>query len=552
MLSVLLNWIYIAFTVFALGQAFAFLVEKWFHYQIRALDSILVAGLVTATVYAQIFSLFYKVGMAANLLLLLFCLSVYFLLRHRIAAQIRQWYGNYSAAGKILLLFLVLLWAYFTSRGYLVYDSDLYHGQSIRWIEEYGVVKGLGNLHVRFAYNSSSFALSALYSMKFLLGRSLHTVSGFFALLLSAATLDIAASLKRKKLLLSDFARAAAIYYLTTICNEVVSPSSDYVVMCIIFFIAIKWLSVLENEKERGSAAPYALLCVCGVYAITLKLTAGLILILLIKPAYMLIKEKRLKEICLYLALGLLVGVPWVVRTVIISGWLLYPYPQLDLFSFDWKIKIERAIADAAEIRTWGRGLYDASKAGLPITQWFPNWFFKTLPMTGKLLITADIICCGVFVLTAAVTFMKKRWGNLDYLLVQAAILCSYLFWQLSAPLLRYGYAYVLLLAALTAGWILREKRVVSIIVYCLFLFYGGYKLCMISGYLIQSAGIPNYIWQSDYGAYELQSYKLENETFYIPVSGDRTGYAYFPSIPLMPEVEFRGDGIKDGFRPCP
>lgn len=74
----------------------------------------------------------------------------------------------------------------------------------------------------------------------------------------------------------------------------------------------------------------------------------------------------------------------------------------------------------------------------------------------------------------------------------------------------------------------------------------------MISGYLIQSAGIPNYIWQSDYGAYELQSYKLENETFYIPVSGDRTGYAYFPSIPLMPEVEFRGDGIKDGFRPCP
>ena len=76
MLSVLLNWIYIAFTVFALGQAFAFLVEKWFHYQIRAFDSILVAGLVTATVYAQIFSLFYKVGMADNLLLLLFCLSV--------------------------------------------------------------------------------------------------------------------------------------------------------------------------------------------------------------------------------------------------------------------------------------------------------------------------------------------------------------------------------------------------------------------------------------------------------------------------------------------
>lgn len=60
------------------------------------------------------------------------------------------------------------------------YDSDLYHAQSIRWIEEYGVVPGLGNLHERFAYNSSFFALSALFSMKFLCGTSMHTMSGFF------------------------------------------------------------------------------------------------------------------------------------------------------------------------------------------------------------------------------------------------------------------------------------------------------------------------------------------------------------------------------------
>lgn len=66
----------------------------------------------------------------------------------------------------------------------------------------------------------------------------------------------------------------------------------------------------------------------CCVYALTLKLTAGLILILVIKPA--------------------------------ISGWLLYPLPQLDLFSVDWKISVQKAAADAAEIKVCGRGLYDA------------------------------------------------------------------------------------------------------------------------------------------------------------------------------------------------
>ena len=551
MLIILFNWIYIALTAFALGQAFACFVEKHLHYHIKRMDSVLVAGLVAATIYAQIFSLFYKVGFVANIVLLVFCLLSCFLLRKRMAEQIRRCLAEYSAGRKIMVLLLILIWAYFTSRGYLVYDSDLYHGQSIRWIEEYGVVKGLGNLHVRFAYNSSSFALSALYSMKFLLGRSLHTVSGFFALILSITTLDIAASWKRKKLLLSDYARAAAIYYLTTICNEVVSPSSDYVVMCVIFFIIIKWLTILETEKECRNIAPYALLCVCGVYAVTLKLTAGLILILLIKPAYMLIKGKRGKEICIYLLLGLLVGAPWLIRTVIISGWLLYPYPQLDLFSFDWKIKTERVMADAAEIRTWGRGLYDASKANLPITQWFPNWFRQTLSTTEKLLIMADIICIGIFILTACITVFKRKWKNPDYFLMQMAVICSYLFWQFSAPLLRYGYAYVLLLTALTAGWLLREIKVGKI-VYFLLLFYGGYKLCMLSGYVIQTANVPNYIWQSDYGTYELQSFKIADETFYIPTTGDRTGYAYFPSIPLKVDVEFRGDSIKDGFRACP
>ena len=41
-------------------------------------------------------------------------------------------------------------------------DTGLYHAQAIRWIEEYGVVCGLGNLHSRFAYNSAAFALCAL------------------------------------------------------------------------------------------------------------------------------------------------------------------------------------------------------------------------------------------------------------------------------------------------------------------------------------------------------------------------------------------------------
>ena len=104
-----------------------------------------------------------------------------------------------SSAGKLVLAISIILWCFCTSRGYMHYDSDLYHAQSIRWIEEYGIVKGLGNIHVRFAYNSSFFALSALYSMKFLCGRSLHTVNGLIALLLWIQVLALFQKKKDKK-----------------------------------------------------------------------------------------------------------------------------------------------------------------------------------------------------------------------------------------------------------------------------------------------------------------------------------------------------------------
>lgn len=64
------------------------------------------------------------------------------------------------------------------------YDTDLYHAQSIRWIEEYGIAPGLGNLHHRLAYNSAFFSLQALFSWRFILGRSLHCVNGFLFLFL--------------------------------------------------------------------------------------------------------------------------------------------------------------------------------------------------------------------------------------------------------------------------------------------------------------------------------------------------------------------------------
>lgn len=556
MLTVLLNWCYILFTAFCLGYGISRLTEKHLSCRIRGLDSVLMAGIVAATVYAQFFSIFCKVGLAANLVLVGGCGMILLLCRKTLLRDLKAWAAD---CGKLRLLVaagLFLLWGYFTSRGYIHYDSDLYHAQSIRWIEEYGVVKGLGNLHERFAYNSASFALSALYSMKFLLGKSLHTLSGFFAFLLSLTAMDVTVAWRRKKLLLSDYARIAAIYYLTTIWDEVVSPASDYSIMCMIFFIVIKWLGELERQREtkEENCAPYALLCVAGVYALTLKLTAGLILLLLIKPAYLLLRDRRFKEIGIYLGTGLLVAAPWVIRTVLISGWLVYPFPALDLFSFDWKMSAEVAQVDAAQIKTWARGLYDAAKIGVPFSEWFPAWFLRDLTVTEKLLIVADLAGCiftAVCALAALVrrVVLHEKQPRKDELLVLGTLCCSYLFWQLSAPMVRYGYAYILLVAALNMGYAAQSWLRRDGLLRCLILLYGIYKLGMMGLYVKDTYTDDRYLWQTDYGTYELGSYEVGSITFYYPLQGDRTGYDPFPAAPAQGGFELRGDDLSDGFR---
>lgn len=551
MLSVGLNWIYVILTTFCVGYGIAYLVEKKLHYRIRGMDSVLMAGLVAVTVYAELFSLFYKVGAVANGILLAVCAMVLFLLHRQIRRSLGDWWRETSRIKKVLLPILFLLWAYFSSRGYMAYDSDLYHAQSIRWMEEYGVVPGLGNLHERFAYNSAAFAVNALYSMKWLLGRSLHTASGFFALLLSATALELGRTWKEKKLRLADYAMIGAVYYLVTIWDEVTAPSSDYLIMCTLFFIVIKWLLCLERDSSAAGEklVPYGLLCVAGVYALTLKLTAGLILLLVIKPAVSLIRGKRWREILLYLGLGLLVCLPWMARTVVISGWLLYPFPALDLFSVDWKMPAGPIAVDAAQIKTWGRALYDARLVDLPMHQWFPGWFSTTLSGMEKLLILGDLACILLFVIYAVFSLVKKRKENLDVLLVLATVISSYAFWQYSAPILRYGYAYVLLVDLLMAGVILQKLRRQRI-PYALICLYGGYKLVMMGDYIRGNYLVDAYIWQQDYGSYEVVSYELGGITFYAPAMGDRAGYDYFPAAPTQPEIELRGEGLKDGFRP--
>ena len=557
MLSVIVIWIYMLLTTFPIGYEIMYMVTRGTPYRIKHKDSYLICGLVSVTVYAQFVSLIGSVGLAANLVLCTANLVIIWVRRRILGDMLREVWSNIrenrlGERGRMFsILFLFLLFAYGASRGIIHYDTSLYHAQSIRWIEEYGVVKGLGNLHCRLAYNSSSFALSALYSMAFLGGQSYHCAAGWLAFLLVKICMEIAESLRFGRLRTSDFARVMGIYYLVIIFDEMISPASDYFMVLLAFYIIIRWLELSEDQVEE--MLPYAMLCVLGVFLMTVKLSAALILLLVIYPAYHLLRRKQWREIAVYLILGIVTALPYFIRNILLSGWLVYPFTQIDLFDVTWKIPKGVADYDAKEIQVWGRGYTDVNRYDISMCEWLPEWF-RSLTGSDKLFVTAAMISVCIL-LVCSIGMLCRLWkGRLNVLLVQITVAGSFIFWLCTSPLIRYGCVYVYLTSAVVLGGVYDRLLSVSehgalklcgIAVVSILLVY---KCAALGKEIVVSHSNDYWVAQKDYENYETRSYRIEGINFYYPIEGDRVGYESFPSAPVKTEVRFLGQNIGDGF----
>lgn len=571
MLSVALIWIYVLTISYVLGCAVSRWSESFFGYRIMYTPSILFAGFVVETVYAQIFSIFAGVSLGANVVLI--CICVLYLAFPNHWADFRLRLSKIKEAKhKWSYLVLFVLMAYGASRGIIHYDTSLYHAQAIEWIEKYGLVKGLGNLHCRLAYNSAAFPLSALFSLHFITGQSFHVMAGMFAFVLSLEALKIVEIKKRGRLALSDYGRIMAIYYLFNIFDEMVSPASDYFMVLTAFFIILRFLTLLEEKVTEQT--PYGLLSLLGVYLITLKLSAALILLLTIWPACFLIQQKKGRQIAIFIGSGIAIAIPYFIRNVFISGWLVYPFTSIDLFSVDWKIPKEIASYDAKEIQVYGRGYADVSRFYEPVTTWIGTWF-RNQSVLDRLFIFLAI--SGIFIWTVFKVFQivscikskmhaidargeknaqgeaRMQYGHWGIALVEATCALSFLFWVLTSPLIRYGCVYVWLTAILLWGDIaeclITRFPNLKRVVYLGLILFGTYKVLMFGKEFM--TGFQNQYWvcQKDYDSFEVEEINVDGLIFYKPVLGDQTGYQAFPSMPYETQFELRGDTIEDGFR---
>ncbi len=235
------------------------------------------------------------------------------------------------------------------------------------------------------------------------------------------------------------------------IFDEMVSPASDYFMVLLVFYIVIRWLELIESKEN--SYYPYALLSLLCLTVLTVKLSGALILLLALKPAVMMVKEKKGKDIVKFLSCGFLIVIPFLIRNVMLSGWLVYPFTSIDLFSFDFKIPRGMAEYDAKEIQVWGRGFSDVSRYDDPLMKWLPEWI-KRLDGSNKVFLFFALSGVVLLILTVIYGIIKKKRDMMDFLHVAGTITICFLFWLLSAPLIRYGCVFLWMSPVLVWGFV--------------------------------------------------------------------------------------------------
>ena len=419
----------------------------------------------------------------------------------------------------------------------------------------------MGNLHGRFAFNNQSFLLEALFSFSFLKLRFFHLVNSYLLLILSISLIfsinRIIYSNRIRSILYVGLLVLFQIFYLISAS----SPTPDIFSTVGIWFIVMIYLERITSKNNNKFY--WIILVFTSFFLITVKLSTlpvVLIVFLYLLEPYSTFKRK----ISLVISLGMIVFIPFLIRNYIISGYLVYPFPFIDLFNPDWKIPVpyvhemKSVISTHAQAGDWQVRTF---------SEWFPIWFSN---------LSAGFRILSVFILfspllTLTVIILSRSIRNFFQSEFRILIICflAIIFWFFSSPNYRFIYAFLFIYLLITGmilvhyffyeSGLLRflnryrekflklyfEKLIYGLIVLFPFVFLLKCDFSEIK---------KSIIYPVEYKEVTLKTVSVNNFEVSIPIDSTYCWNAAIPCSPIqnnigITNIELRGKELKDGFR---
>lgn len=330
-------------------------------------------------------------------------------------------------------------------------DTESYHAQVLRWTDAASLAPGLALVHGRLAFNSLWFPLEAMLSFAFLSNGPLPLVN-VTVFLVGALFLYRQIVTDGRSRLASSLAVAAFLPYIVAGFLYAGSQSPDLPALS---FGLMSFFAVARSFESRETVVQALAMCLVVAASCWKLSTAPLLLFVpflvwdrLVRVGAPLERSLVLVGLFLFMAGAMLVG-----RSVVLSGYPLYPSTAIDIFPVDWKAPW-LAHGHEIGIRVFARGLRTQNPIvalGYPMSYWVPIWI-RNLNNTARICIFLVATGLTLFGFSFLRSSTRQWWveGNRPTLVALALVAVgSTAFWFWEAPDVRFGASYLTALVAI-------------------------------------------------------------------------------------------------------
>jgi len=466
MVITLLACVYISMVCWAWGSILSYLIQKWSGNKIDHLFSITcLSGLCVIMMLSGILSLFLPLGSIH--IQLVFLLPALFVIirfyKKELISSIQQALSLRTAT--LFLLLAALLVIILMSSWKIIHPDSLgYHAQLIQWAEKYRAIPGIVNLNARYGLQSNWFLANALFRFKFLGSPALlylHvTVLSWFIIFI-VQQINFYLSQRKNYLNPEVFLWILLIGFnfwsYTQIRLMATSASPDFFAVILTWASLYFLCSLKQSDDPLNHPNIYYVVIFCAA-AVTVKLFALPLLLVIGALVLSLLRQKKIRTAAIYSGITILTLLPFLIRNVITSGYPLFPsvYGNLEL---DWRLNEATTRQIAGYVTAYSRTAVSYSNPEvetilkMKCSEWIPLWW--------KILSVADKTILSLLLLSIiAALFNAKKLLRMALPTRLAFVVCmtGLVFWFYLAPDPRFGFGYIVSFAALTAGFLLKQK----------------------------------------------------------------------------------------------
>lgn len=451
MLAVLFSWIIVSFILFSFGSLALKLYNIWSsrNEQYNCLDKILL-GLCFFTIPLSLWSLW----LPSNhiFLFLSFGISVLYWVFNR--KELSEETNNVkntvkSLSGKERILMVTLFVLILISCSWIegIFDSLYYHHQNIRWNEMFAIVPGLGNLDDKFAFNSSYLLFSSPFTFRFLFDEAIYPIIPLLFIYTSAWIIHelIKSGFEAKRL----FIFCSYILFFITSINFIFDTSTDLLPNLFIFYIVARIILYPDYFKRN-----WLLGFILPIFMITCKISVFPVVLLSLYILMINIKLRDYKSLSFILFFSFLLIVTWLIRNIILSGYLVYPVYQIDLFSFDWKLPKYAAIAATEYIHIIGLKFFNFI-IDTPFARYRDPFWINILTVLTYLFVIIS------FIKMTHLLIKQKSKIPLLYIIAFLSITLTIIIWAVNGPDFRFvsGVMFIYISLAISFIYLKKEKH---------------------------------------------------------------------------------------------